>query len=361
MTEPRAVTALETPRAVTALETPVPVIDLDVVERNLARMQAYADRHGLALRPHIKTHKLPRFAQAQVALGAVGITCQKLGEAEVMADAGLDDILISYPLIGADKARRLAALAQRVTMRAAIDNPLALETVALAGREAGRPIGVLVEFDSGMHRTGVTTVDEALALIAQLRAADGLRFDGLMTYPSSAATTEFVRAVQEAGVDLPVVSGGGTPHAAQAHEIAGVTELRVGTYIYNDRTLLELGAAGLADCALVVHATVVSRPTETRAILDCGSKTLSSDLIPRGASAGYGLLIDYPDAVIERLSEEHGMVDLSGCAVKPALGERVRVLPNHVCVVTNLHNEVVVSRNGLVEGIWPVAARGLTR
>jgi len=349
------------PRAVTALETPVPVIDLDVVERNLARMQAYADRHDLALRPHIKTHKLPRFAQAQVALGAVGITCQKLGEAEVMAAAGLDDILISYPLIGAEKARRLAALARRVTMQAAIDNPMALETVALAGQEAGRPIGVLVEFDSGMKRTGVTTVDEALALIAQVKAADGLRFDGLMTYPSSAATTEFVRAVEEAGVELPVVSGGGTPRAAQAHEIAGVTELRVGTYIYNDRTLVELGAAGLADCALLVHATVISRPTETRAILDCGSKTLSSDLIPRGAVAGYGLLIDYPEAVIDRLSEEHGMVDLSHSAAKPALGERVRILPNHVCVVTNLHNEVVVSRDGLVEGIWPVAARGLTR
>jgi D-serine deaminase-like pyridoxal phosphate-dependent protein len=194
-----------------------------------------------------------------------------------------------------------------------------------------------------------------------VRAANGLRFDGLMTYPSSAATTEFVRAVKAAGVDLPMVSGGGTPRAAHAHEIGGVTEMRVGTYIYNDRSLVELGAAGLADCALVVHATVISRPTETRAILDCGSKTLSSDLIPRGASAGYGLLLDYPEAVIERLSEEHGMVDLSGCAVKPALGERVRILPNHVCVVTNLHNEVVVSRHGQVEGVWPVAARGLTR
>ena len=349
------------PIGVTALETPVPVIDLDVVERNLSRMQTYADSHGLALRPHIKTHKLPRFAQRQVALGAVGITCQKLGEAEVMADAGLDDILISFPLIGADKARRLAALARRVTMRAAIDNPLALETVALAGQEAGRPIGVLVEFDSGMHRTGVTSVAEALALIAQVRAADGLRFDGLMTYPSSAVSADFVRAVQAAGIDLPIVSGGGTPRAAQAHEIAGVTELRVGTYIYNDRTLVELGTARLEDCALLVHATVVSRPTATRAILDCGSKTLSSDLIPRGASAGYGLLIDYPDAVIDRLSEEHGMVDLSGSEARPALGERVRILPNHVCVVTNLHDNVVVSRDGLVEGIWPVAARGLTR
>jgi D-serine deaminase-like pyridoxal phosphate-dependent protein len=194
-----------------------------------------------------------------------------------------------------------------------------------------------------------------------VRAADGLRFDGLMTYPSSEATTAFVRAVLDAGIDLPVVSGGGTPRAAHAHEIGGVTEMRVGTYIYNDRTLVEVGAATLEDCALLVHATVISRPTETRAILDCGSKTLSSDLIPRGASAGYGLLIDYPDAIIDRLSEEHGMVDLSRSERKPALGERVRILPNHVCVVTNLHDEVAVSRDGVVEGIWPVAARGRTR
>jgi D-serine deaminase-like pyridoxal phosphate-dependent protein len=349
------------PLAVSALETPVPVIDLDRVERNLARMQAYADEHRLALRPHIKTHKLPRFAQAQMALGAVGITCQKLGEAEVMADAGLTDILLSYPLIGAAKARRLASLAERLAMRVALDNPLALETVALAAQEAGRPIGVLVEFDSGMKRTGVVSVDEALALIAQVKAVDGLRFDGLMTYPAGPATAGFVRAVTEAGVAVPMVSAGGSPRAAYAHEIAGVTELRVGTYIYNDRAMVEAGAAGLEDCALLVHATVVSRPTESRAILDSGSKTLSSDLIPRGAEAGYGLLMDYPDAIIERLSEEHAMVDLSRSERKPALGERVRILPNHVCVVTNLHDEVVVSRNGMAEGVWPVAARGLTR
>ena len=346
---------------VTSVDTPVPIIDLDIVERNLRAMQDYANAHGLALRPHIKTHKLPVFAKRQVELGAVGITCQKLGEAEVMADAGLSDILISYPIIGAEKGRRLAALARRVAMRVAVDNPLALGTVARAGQEAGTPIGVLVEFDSGMKRTGVTSVAAALALIAQVKAAAGLRFDGLMTYPSSKATAEFVRAVKEAGVALPMVSGGGTPGWAHAHEIEGVTEMRVGTYIYNDRTLVEAGAARLEDCALAVHATVVSRPTEDRAILDCGSKTLSSDLIPRGSSAGYGFLPDYPDALIERLSEEHGMVDLSRSAARPALGERVRIIPNHVCVVTNLHNEVVVSRGGMVEGIWPVAARGLTR
>ena len=346
---------------VTDIDTPVPIIDLDIVERNLARMQAYADGHGLALRPHIKTHKLPVFAKAQMALGAVGITCQKLGEAEVMADAGLSDILISYPIIGAEKGRRLAALARRASMRVALDNPLALETVAQAATAAGVPIGVLVEFDSGMKRTGVTSVAEALALIYAVKAEPSLRFDGLMTYPLGANTASFVQAVKEAGVALPIVSVGGSPTAAHAHEVAGITELRVGTYIYNDMMMIDAGAATLADCALAVHATVISRPEESRAILDCGSKTLSSDLRRGGREAGYGFLPDYPDAVIDRLSDEHGMVDLSRSAGKPALGERVRIIPNHVCVVTNLHNEVVVARGGMVEGTWSIPARGLTR
>jgi D-serine deaminase-like pyridoxal phosphate-dependent protein len=348
------------------LETPVPVIDLDRVEQNIARMQAYADDHGLALRPHIKTHKLPRFAKAQMAAGAVGITCQKLGEAEVMADAGLTDILISFPLIGPAKAARLAALAARAKMRVAVDNPLALETAAEAARQAERPIGVLVEFDSGMKRTGVTSIEDALALLRKVRDTPSLRFDGLMTYPSNTATAEFLKIIAPLiaaeGMAATVISGGGTPGFAHAHEIAGVTELRVGTYIYNDRMMLEAGAASLNDCALEIHATVVSRPSPDRAILDCGSKTLAMDLLPRGGiAAGYGMLLGYPDAVIERLSEEHGMVDLSRSDRAPALGERVRVLPNHVCVVTNLHNDVVLARAGVVESILPVAARGLTR
>ena len=343
------------------LDTPVPVIDLEVVEQNLKRMQDYADTHGIALRPHIKTHKLPVFAKYAMELGAVGITCQKLGEAEVMAEAGLDDILISYPLIGAEKARRLAALTAKAKMRVAIDNMLALETLAHAASTAQSPIGVLVEFDSGQKRTGVVTVAEALSLIAAVKAVPGLRFDGLMTYRNTALTGPFIQAVKDAGIDLPIVSSGGTPGWDRTHETPGITEMRVGTYIYNDRMMVEAEAATLADCALQVIATVISRPEPDRAVIDCGSKTLSSDPMPGGKVPGFGLILDYPDAVIERLTEEHGMVDLSQCELKPKIGERLHILPNHVCVVTNLHNEVVVTRRGLVEGTWPVPARGLTR
>lgn len=343
------------------LETPVPVVDLDRVERNLAKMQAYADAHRLRLRPHIKTHKLTRFAQRQVALGAGGITCQKLGEAEVMADAGLDDILISFPLIGPAKALRLAALARRVTtLQVAADSLAALDTAAQAARDSGRQFGVLIEFDSGARRTGVGSVSDASALARAARER-GLRCDGLMTYPAGSATADFIAGAKLADSGFTTFSAGGTPNAWHMHEVVGVTEMRVGTYIYHDRTMVGCGAATLGECALHVHATVVSRPTPDRAIIDSGSKTLSSDLLPPGLGTGYGLILDYPDAVIERVNEEHGMVDLSACGLRPAIGERVRVVPNHVCVVTNLHDEVVLARRGAGCEIVSVSARGRTR
>ena len=347
------------------LETPVPVIALERVEHNLEKMQAYCRAHNLGLRPHIKTHKMPHLAHRQMELGAVGITCQKLGEAEVMVHAGLDDILISYPLIGPAKALHLAALARRAKITVAVDNPIALDTAAKAARAAGAPIGVLVEFDSGARRTGVTTVEEAFTLARSVQDADGLRFDGLMTYPSTAATAEFVSAAKrrfaESNIGIAVVSGGGTPNAWHAHEIHGLTEVRVGTYIYHDRATVAAGAASLDECALHVHATVVSRPTADRAVMDAGTKSLTSDMVAPSAGRGYGLILDYPDAVIERLNEEHGMIDLSGSSKKPAIGEVLRIVPNHVCVVSNLHDDIVVSRDGHVIDTWRVAARGKTR
>ncbi|HEX7391177.1 MAG TPA: D-TA family PLP-dependent enzyme [Acidiphilium sp.] len=347
------------------LETPVPVIDLDRVEANLAKMQAYCDAHGLALRPHIKTHKIPAFAHRQLELGAVGITCQKLGEAEVMAQAGIEDILISYPLIGAAKALRLANLARRATLRVAIDNPVALDTVASAALTAGQTIGVLVEFDSGASRTGVTSAEELVALARRAAETPNLRFDGLMTYPVLPGTAPFIAVAKQhlvvANLAPAIVSGGGTPNAWRAHETAGLTELRVGTYIYHDRATVGAGAASLDECALHVHATVVSRPTETRAIIDAGSKSLTSDLVAPAVGPGYGLILDYPGAIIERLNEEHGMIDLSACARKPSIGERIRIVPNHVCVVSNLHDEVIAIRGGVVVDTLKIAARGLTR
>jgi D-serine deaminase-like pyridoxal phosphate-dependent protein len=194
--------------------------------------------------------------------------------------------------------------------------------------------------------------------------ADGVRFDGLMTYPSTAATAGFVAAAKrrfaDAGIAIAVVSGGGTPEAWRAHDVVGLTEVRVGTYIYHDRATVAAGAASLDECALLFHATVVSRPTEDRAIIDAGSKSLSSDLVPPSVGPGYGLILGYRDAAIERLNEEHGVIDLSRSQNKPMLGERIRIVPNHVCVVSNLHDEVVLTRDGRVIDTSRVAARGKT-
>ncbi|HWD41593.1 MAG TPA: alanine racemase [Fimbriimonas sp.] len=340
------------------LETPTPVIDLDRVEANLRKMQSYADAHGLRLRPHIKTHKIPEFAQRQIELGAVGITCQKLGEAEVMADAGIQDVLISYPLVGVGKAERLAALASRIRMSVAIDSEEALQTAIQASKSA--EIGVWVEFDSGAKRTGVATVEEALRLIERVRSFARLRFEGLMTYPMTEQSGKFF-AEAAAKTDIPAFSAAGTPVAWSSHEIPGLTEIRHGTYIYHDRSTVGAGAARLDECAVDVLATVVSRPTGGRFILDSGSKTLSSDRIPEGMGKGFGLIREYPAATIERLYEEHALATLPKGQPEPKVGERVRVLPNHVCVVSNLHDEIPVARQGMVVGTVKVAGRGKTR
>ncbi|MGV0910831.1 alanine racemase [Martelella sp. FOR1707] len=343
------------------LETPAPLVNLAIVDANLKRMQDYCDRHGIRLRPHIKTHKSIAMAKRQLALRAHGITCQKLGEAEVMADAGINDILISYPLIG--KAKRLAALAARAKVTVAIDSEQALATAAEAAALAKRDIGVLVEFDSGAKRTGVVRVEDALALARKITDTPHLAFAGLMTYPANENTVAFVNAARaafdDAGIAIPMVSGGGTPDAFSVHELGVIDELRVGTYIYNDRMMIGAGHASLADCAFDVIATVVSRPEENRAIIDAGSKSLTSDPSGKGGP-GHGLIRAYPDAVIDRLSEEHGMVDLSNSAAKPRIGERLRIVPNHVCPVTNLHDEIWVEADGEISE-WPVDARGLTR
>ncbi|MBO1079688.1 alanine racemase [Roseomonas haemaphysalidis] len=348
---------------IASLETPVPVVDLGIAEANIARMQAYADAHGIALRPHIKTHKLPALAHRQLEQGARGITCQKLGEAEVMADAGIDDIFISYPIIGEAKAERLAALAARVKMRVNVDSSAGIETLARAARH-GHEIGVVIEFDSGNKRSGVVTVDAAVALAKQAAATPGLRFDGLMTYPTSAASAAFIAEalpkLRAEGLEPAVLSGGGSPKAVHTHEMAPVNELRVGTYVYNDRMMVAAGAAGWEDCALTVHVTVISRPEDDRAIIDAGSKTFAADIMPGGQQLGYGHILEYPDARIDRISEEHGMVDLTACAKKPAIGERLRVVPNHVCPVSNLHDRVATVKDGAFLGFVDVAARGRT-
>ena len=344
------------------LETPVPVVDLDRLESNITRLQTYLDEHEIANRPHIKTHKIPQIARLQMDAGAAGITCQKVSEAELMADAGFDDIFLPYNILGESKLGRLMALASRAKVSVTADSGVTTRGLSRAAQQAGLTLTVLIECDTGAHRCGVQSPAEAAELARLIASQPGLHFGGLMTYPTSDQLDAFIREsrslLKDDGLNIERVSGGGTPCMWQAHTHPELTEHRAGIYVYGDRLTLRSGAVTLDTCAFRIFATVVSRPTADRAILDSGSKSLSSDLY---GLDGYGYICEYPDAKIYGLSEEHGHVDLSACARKPEIGERVSVIPNHCCPVSNLFDEVVGARVDQVEVTWQVVARGTVR
>ena len=347
------------------LDTPAVTIDIPIMDANIARVQQRLAGLGVANRPHVKTHKVPALGTRQMAAGAVGITCQKLGEVEIFADAGVaDDVLLTYNVLGAAKAERLMALARRLRrMAVVLDNEVVARGLAEAAVRAGVELPFLVECDTGFARTGVQTPEAALDLARTALALRGLRFEGLMTFPNRDPDTRlfFERALAlfaQAGIPVPVVSGGGTPALQTVDRFPMLTEHRAGTCIFNDTMTVASGWATWDDCAMRVRATVVSRPTDTRAVIDCGTKVLTSDLY---TVKGYGHLMEYPEAAITSLSEEHGVVDLSACRERPAVGEVVSVIPNHCCVVSNMVDELHGVRDGKVEETWKVAARGLVR
>ncbi|WP_226782655.1 D-TA family PLP-dependent enzyme [Oceaniglobus trochenteri] len=346
-------------------DTPAVLVDVAKAEANLARAQAHADKHGFALRPHIKTHKLPYFAKKAEELGAIGINCQKIGEAEVMADAGLRDILITYNIIGERKLARLRALHDRITLAVVADSAATIEGYAGAFTDSAHPLRVFVECETGAQRCGVQTPDEAVALARQIAAAPGLYFAGIMTYPPKgdpaapeALLAELARALGEAGLAPPTITSGGTPSLYSGPHAPTVTEYRPGTYIYSDRMQVGFGHGTLEDCALSVLATVVSRPTGRRAVIDAGSKALAADTC---AAPGHGHIVEYPDAIITSLSEEHGVIDLGQDSETPRVGELVRVIPNHVCIISNLFDEVWFLRDGQAPEAMPIEARGKVR
>jgi D-serine deaminase-like pyridoxal phosphate-dependent protein len=347
------------------LDTPAVTILLDRMEANIDRVQRQLDRHGVANRPHIKTHKIPAIAKMQVDAGAVGITCQKVGEVEVFVDAGVcDDILLTFNIIGDAKAERLMAQIKRIGRLAVVlDNEVVARGLSRAAVRHGADVRFLIECDTGYGRNGVQTPDAALQLARLVMDMPRMQFDGLMTFPNKAPdTAEFLeRALQlfkGAGIRVPVVSGGGTPALETVGQFPMMTEHRAGTYVYNDVMMVSSGAATWDDCAMRIRVTVVSRPTADRAILDAGSKVLTSD---QYYVQNHGRIVEYPDAVIRSLSEEHAIVDLSGCRERPSVGDVVTVIPNHCCVVSNMVDEIYGIRGEQVETVWPVAARGAVR
>lgn len=339
------------------LETPSVLIDLDRMERNIARMQERCNTLGLAFRPHIKTHKIPDIARMQLDAGAVGIACQKVSEAEVFTAAGINDIQIPYNIVGSQKTARLADLAlyNRITVSA--DNETVIAGLAEAARTNEMTIRVMVDLATDIQRTGAP-VEEVVELAKKIDADENLHFAGLMVYPSNPVVRpviqEALMRLGEAGIGVDSVSGGGSGAALHAHEVPELTELRVGTYVFNDWSSVGKGWVMPDDCAMTIIATVVSHPTHDRVILDSGSKTLAADRW----NEGHGCIVEYPEARIYQLSEEHAHCDFSACETRPDIGERVHVIPVHTCVVSNLHDQLYGVRGETVEVVWPVAARG---
>jgi D-serine deaminase-like pyridoxal phosphate-dependent protein len=354
------------------LPTPAVIIDLDVLEGNVARMAARAQEAGVRLRPHAKTHKCIEIARWQRAAGAAGLSVAKVGEAEVFAAAGFDDLFVAYPLFGEDQGRRLLALADRARVAVGADSIEGAASLAAPFHRAGRTLDVLVKVDVGYGRVGVQP-RRAVAVTRGIAETPGLRLRGLFTHAGHAygadtprrlgqvarsegqSLTRTAARLRDSGIPIEEVSVGSTPTASRAMTVAGVTECRPGNYVFHDASQVALGTCSVEDCALSVLATVVSVPASDRAVVDSGSKTLSSDPL-RPHPGGYGVVLGYRSR-LQKLSEEHGVIE-----VEPGesfrVGERVRLLPNHACVVVNLHDRLVGACGERVEAILSVDARG---
>lgn len=341
------------------LETPSVLIDLDIVEANIARTQARCDELGLRLRPHIKTHKMPEFAQMQVDAGAQGIACQKVSEAEIFVDAGFNDIQIPYNIVGERKVARLVELAKRCKISVTVDSVAVVDGIAKTAREQGVRIAVLIELVTQGRRTGIDIAGSiALAKYIQ-NQSDCLDFAGIMAYPVKAETSEMLRGClqvfKDAGIDVPLVSGGSSGAIHDEQAVTELDEIRMGNYIFYDWRGVTDGWATQENCAMTVRVSVVSANESDRVILDGGSKTLSSDNI----DGMYGHVVESPDARIYKLNEEHAYVDFSDCDSVPAVGDILHIIPVHSCVVTNLHNQVFGVRGDTIETVYSVSARGL--
>ena len=361
-----------------ALDTPLITVDLDLLERNIAEMAALAVSHGVALRPHAKTHKSPHIARLQLEAGAIGLICAKLGEAEVLVDQGdVSDILIAYPIVGDIKIQRLLHLLDRALLIVAIDTHQAAKALSQAISANDRTLDVYVEVNTGQDRAGARAGQEAVDVALAVSRMPGLRLTGVMTHEGHAgfSSPEDIAAVAEnagralvdtaerirrQGVEVAHVSVGSTPASWFTPRVPGITEMRPGTYVFHDNNAFRHGRIGPDRCAARVVSTVVSRPAGhpmgQRAIIDAGSKVLTLD--PSPSHPGHGYIVGHSGATIARLSEEHGVVTLTSKERGFAVGDRLEIIPNHICPAVNLTDELVVVRNGHVIDRWPVAARG---
>ncbi len=360
---------------VSELETPALIVDLDILEHNLRKVADYAKAHDLRLRPHTKTHKSPEIGRLQIESGAVGLTVAKVGEAEVMVNSGTPDLLVAYPVIGRSKLERLAEVAKKTRVTVALDSLLVARQLSDAAREAQVTFGVLAETDVGLGRVGVPPGDELLQLAQGIERLPRLTLEGITFYPGhikqhgeeanqaleklAATVREILDCFRAAGMEARIVSGGSTPTLFRSHEVTGLTEIRPGTYVYNDVNTVRTGACAWDECAASIVVTVVSTAARKgQMIVDGGSKTFSSDRLVGSSELSFGRVMEAPDCLFHSMNEEHGYVDIRHAGREFSTGDRLRIIPNHICVAVNLHERVYGVRHGEVERVWAVEARG---
>ena len=354
----------------TELDTPALLIDLDKMEANIAAMANYFSKVNADLRPHVKTHKTPIIAHKQIAAGAIGVTCAKLGEAEAVIHAGIRDVLIANQVVGAQKIARLINLAKHSEIMVAVDNAENVQAISEAAVAKGATVRMLVEVNIGMDRCGVEPGKPALELAEQIRQSPNLIFEGLMGYeghtvakPNRAERDTAAREAMQRLVDakhylekhnvaVSIMSGGGTGTFNITGSIPEMTEVQAGSYVLMDSTYYNVeGVGDHFDCALSVLATVVSRPNPNRVIVDTGLKVLAKEFgIPQPVGVN--------GVEMTGLSEEHGTMQVSDASVSLKPGDKLEILPTHCCTTVNLHDRYYGIRNGIVESVWNIAARG---
>jgi D-serine deaminase-like pyridoxal phosphate-dependent protein len=357
------------------IDTPALVVSETIMQRNISEMAAFARSVGVGLRPHIKTHKTPQIARLQLAAGAFGVTCAKVGEAEVMVnDAGVEDVLLAYPTIGDHKIERLVALLDKARVTVAVDSLEGAQSISKSLAKFDRSLDVFIEVNTGQNRSGVLVGDDTIAFALKIARIPHLNLTGIMTHEGHAnsapedeiegialaagrALVDTAEHIRAHGIELPNVSVGSTPAALYTPTVPGVTEMRPGTYVFNDNSIFRFGKLGVGDCAARFVATVVSRPTRDRCTLDTGSKSLAMD--PSKGRQGHGYIVGHPNVVIAKLSEEHGVCEIPDGEPGFEVGDRVEIIPNHICPTVNLMNNLIIVRDGKIVDTWKVGARGL--
>lgn len=354
------------------IATPSLVVDEAIVRNNIDRLATYAASHGLNVRPHTKTHKSGWVADRQIYAGAIGLTVAKVGEADVMQSHSRQ-LLVAYPIVDEARALAVSQLGRNNEVMVTIDSKPSVELLSRHAQEQVAEFDVLIDLDVGYHRTGVQSINESVELAQLVTQFPGLNLMGLFYYPGhvggpSEQQKQSLKQIEDtlaeaitqwkiAGLNCDTVSGGSTPTAFQSHLIPSTTEIRPGTYVFNDVNSIRFGVAELSDCAARIVATVVSTAVDGQVVIDAGSKTLTSDLCGPAPESGHGLIVEYPEAVIKKLTEEHGQVDVTQCEQRPQLGERISIIPNHICPCINLQDTLVLKEGDGISTIF-VDGRG---